>query len=82
MRFAKFSSALALFLFIGGATSVLSSWAVSAACVLALVSAVVAAIAMDERDLAAPAGLMTTALRAEATELLVPAASPSELEAA
>lgn len=50
MRFAKISSAVAAALFGAGATNVAGSWAVTTSCLLVLMAAVVAAIAMEERD--------------------------------
>ena len=59
MRFASVSFFAAIVLFVGGATSALGSWAVAAAGVVFLIAAVVAAVAMEERDLAAVEGLVT-----------------------
>jgi len=59
MRFASVSFLAAIVLFVGGATSVLGSWAVAAAGVVFLVAAVVGAVAMEERDLAGVEGLLT-----------------------
>jgi hypothetical protein len=58
MRFASCSFVVAMLLFLGGATSVLGSWAVAAACVLFLLAAVTGAVAMEERDLANAEGLL------------------------
>ncbi len=81
MRFAKVSSTLALILFFGGATRALDSWAVSAACLVALVSAVVAAIAMEGSDLDGAEGLAAVEPLVEPIDLVTPAGDTS-LEAA
>ena len=59
MRFATASFFVAVVLFAGGATSVLGSWAVAAACVLFLIAAVTGAVAMEERDQVSVEGLVT-----------------------
>ena len=58
MRFATASFVVAMVLFLGGATSLLGSWAVTAACPLFLAAAVAGAVAMEGRDLASAEGLL------------------------
>jgi len=58
MRFAKATFAIAMVLFLAGSFSVAGSWAVSVGCVLFLLAALVGAVAMEERDLAAVEGLL------------------------
>ena len=58
MRFAITSFAIAMVLFLGGATSLLGSWAVAVACPMFLVAAVTGAVAMEGRDLAGAEGLL------------------------
>ncbi|MFL6207067.1 MAG: hypothetical protein ACJ739_17115 [Acidimicrobiales bacterium] len=58
MRFASCTFLLAMALFLGGATTVLGSWAVPAACPLFLVAAISGAVAMEDRDLADAEGLL------------------------
>ena len=58
MRFAISTFFVAMALFVGGATAVLGSWAVAAACPLFLTAAIVGAVAMEERDLAGAEGLL------------------------
>jgi hypothetical protein len=58
MRFAVISFLVAMILFVGGATSLVGSWAVSAACLLFLTAAIAGAVTMEERDLGAVEGLV------------------------
>ncbi len=68
MRLAKVSTVVAVILFLGGATATLGSWAVSASCGLFVLSAVIGAVAMEDRELnvvegLAPSDPMTPASR-------------------
>ena len=79
MRFAITTFFLAMVLFIGGATSAFGAWAVPAACLVFLIAAIVGAVAMEERDLAAAEGLLpieraTTSLPSGDTPALLDAA--------
>jgi len=58
MRFATTTFVIAMVLFLGGATSLLGSWAVLVACPLFLVAAIAGAMAMEGRDLAVAEGLL------------------------
>jgi hypothetical protein len=58
MRFAKAIFAVALVLFLAGSFSFAGSWTVSVGCVLFLLAALVGAVCMEERDLAAIDGLL------------------------
>jgi hypothetical protein len=58
MRFASTTFVVAMALFLGGATSLLGSWAVTLACPVFLVAAVAGAVAMEGRDLEVAEGLL------------------------
>jgi hypothetical protein len=58
MRFAGATFAAALVLFLAGSASLAGTWAVSVGCVLFLLAAIVGAVSMEERDLAAVEGLV------------------------
>jgi hypothetical protein len=82
MRFARITSAIAFALFLGGATSLLGSWAVSTACGLAVAAAVVGAIAAEERDPVAAEALASPAFAAEPVEVRTTTDGAPDLEAA
>jgi len=58
MRFAASTFVVAMVLFVGGATSVLAPWAVTAACPVFVLAAVAGAVAMEDRELAVAGGLL------------------------
>ena len=49
MRFAASTFVVAMLLFVGGATSLLAPWAVTAACPVFVLAAVAGAVAMEDR---------------------------------
>jgi hypothetical protein len=69
MRFAFTTFVVAMALFLGGATSLLGSWAVTAACPVFLVAAVAGAVAMEGRDLAMAEGLLPASQAADAIDV-------------
>jgi hypothetical protein len=74
MRFASTTFVVAMALFLGGATSLLSSWAVTASCPLFLVAAVAGAVAMEDRDLEVAEGLLPAQPADDVDQVLVDAA--------
>jgi len=58
MRFAKATFAVAMVLFLAGSVSLAGSWAVTVGCVLFLLAALIGAVCMEDRDLAAVEGLL------------------------
>ena len=69
MRFASTTFVVAMALFLGGATSLLASWAVTAACPVFLVAAVAGAVAMEGKDLAVAEGLRPAQAPIEAVDV-------------